>query len=104
MVVTHPAESLLAQPDMEREDHWTSFDDSVNAVSFGFVATAILISMFLLLAILEKLLRARSATQPPTSLQVMDVESGRGEYYDGKLEHPSPKVRTSSYLFCKFLI
>nr|GMD86401.1 uncharacterized protein LOC109171395 [Ipomoea batatas] len=31
-----------------KEEHWTHFDSSVNAVSFGFVATAILISMFLI--------------------------------------------------------
>lgn len=32
--------------------HWSNFDSSVNAVSFGFVATAILISVFLVMAIL----------------------------------------------------
>ncbi|GER36483.1 cell division protein FtsW homolog, partial [Striga asiatica] len=34
-----------APPYIPREDHWTHFDNSVNAVSFGFVATAILISI-----------------------------------------------------------
>ncbi|OWM78631.1 uncharacterized protein LOC116195931 [Punica granatum] len=91
VVVPQPAESFLAPPDLEREEHWTSFDDSVNAVSFGFVATAILISMFLLMAIFEKFLRARSATQPPAGRTLMDIESGRREY-TGKLDHPSPKA------------
>ncbi|KAL5060919.1 hypothetical protein RYX36_032523 [Vicia faba] len=40
--------------DLHRDEHWTNFDSSVNAVSFGFVATAILISMFLVMAIFER--------------------------------------------------
>ncbi|KAL5060648.1 hypothetical protein RYX36_032252, partial [Vicia faba] len=43
--------------DLHRDEHWTNFDSSVNAVSFGFVATAILISMFLVMAIFERFLR-----------------------------------------------
>ncbi|XXG59784.1 hypothetical protein AAC387_Pa04g1804 [Persea americana] len=47
---------------MEREEErWRHFDNSVNAVSFGFVATAILISMFLVMAIFERFLRPRSS-------------------------------------------
>ncbi|WRX16236.1 hypothetical protein QQP08_008723 [Theobroma cacao] len=38
----------VAPLNLEREEHWRRFDNSVNAVSFGFVATAILISMFLM--------------------------------------------------------
>ncbi|GLJ16232.1 hypothetical protein SUGI_0272350 [Cryptomeria japonica] len=45
--------------DVDREAHWKHFDASVNAVSFGFVATAILISMFLVMAIFERFLRPR---------------------------------------------
>ncbi|XP_058082761.1 uncharacterized protein LOC131230770 [Magnolia sinica] len=46
---------------MQREEErWRHFDNSVNAVSFGFVATAILISMFLVMAIFERFLRPRS--------------------------------------------
>ncbi|KAF8007940.1 hypothetical protein BT93_K1817 [Corymbia citriodora subsp. variegata] len=51
----------------EREEQWTDFDDSVNAVSFGFVATAILISMFLLMAIFERFLRSRTGSSPSPS-------------------------------------
>ncbi|XP_051137289.1 uncharacterized protein LOC127255666 [Andrographis paniculata] len=36
---------------------WKDFGSSVNAISFGFVATAILISMFLIMAIFEHLFR-----------------------------------------------
>ncbi|KAL9229325.1 hypothetical protein vseg_004803 [Gypsophila vaccaria] len=44
----------------QAEDHraWKNFGaSSMNAISFGFVATAILISMFLIMAILEHLFR-----------------------------------------------
>ncbi|KAL0320297.1 UNVERIFIED_CONTAM: hypothetical protein Sradi_5291200 [Sesamum radiatum] len=73
---------------VDREDHWGSFDNSVNAVSFGFVATAILISMFLVMAIFERFLRPRS----------QDAAGGGGRNSAGgdanmrKLDDPSPKV------------
>lgn len=73
---------------VQREDQWRSFDNSVNAVSFGFVATAILISMFLVMAIFERFLRPRSP----------DAASGSGDGPDGgganirKLDYPSPKM------------
>ncbi|CAN1163180.1 hypothetical protein LINPERPRIM_LOCUS32525 [Linum perenne] len=37
----------------EREDHWKYFYNSVDTVSFGIVATAILISMLLGMAMFE---------------------------------------------------
>nr|GMC83838.1 uncharacterized protein LOC109158674 [Ipomoea batatas] len=49
-----------------KDDHWTHFDNSVNAVSFGFVATAILVSMFLVMAIFERLLRPTSPALTPS--------------------------------------
>ncbi|KAF5728936.1 hypothetical protein HS088_TW21G01091 [Tripterygium wilfordii] len=72
---------------VQRDEHWSNFDNSVSAVSFGFVATAILISMFLVMAIFERFLR-------PTS-----TAGGRGHGdlesqtdFNGKLGHPSPKM------------
>ncbi|CAM8887649.1 hypothetical protein QQ045_026554 [Rhodiola kirilowii] len=50
--------SVSPQINWQREDpHWRHFDNSVNAVSFGFVATAILISMFLVMAVFERFIR-----------------------------------------------
>ncbi|KAG5234915.1 alpha/beta-Hydrolases superfamily protein [Salix suchowensis] len=50
-----PTEAPLMN--VQREDQlWRHFDNTVNAVSFGFVATAILISMFLAMAIFERFL------------------------------------------------
>ncbi|KAK7263628.1 hypothetical protein RJT34_31221 [Clitoria ternatea] len=74
---------------LSTQRHWKHFDDdSVNAVSFGFVATAILISMFLLLAIFERFLRQRSAeTRGPTP---MDLEHQMD--FGTKLENLSPKM------------
>ncbi|KAG6680429.1 hypothetical protein I3842_13G042000 [Carya illinoinensis] len=51
---------------VQREEHWRHFDNSVNAVSFGFVATAILISMFLVMAIFERFLRPTSTALSPS--------------------------------------
>ncbi|KAI6672917.1 hypothetical protein NL676_000823 [Syzygium grande] len=71
-----------------RDGRWTHFDDSVNAVSFGLVATAVLISMFLLMAIFERFHRSRTSSSPPSqtpsdsspgrSTTRLDVESQMG--------------------------
>ncbi|KAK3433173.1 hypothetical protein EUGRSUZ_D00693 [Eucalyptus grandis] len=61
--------------------------DSVNAVSFGFVATAVLISMFLVMAIFEKFLRP--SPSPGGARRRSDL-APRG--LAGKLGHPSPKM------------
>lgn len=74
--------------DDEQQQHWSSnFDSSVNAVSFGFVATAILIFMFLLMAIFERFLRPSSPTLRRNRRAVDSPITSRG-----KLPHPSPKV------------
>ncbi|XP_013655258.2 uncharacterized protein LOC106360219 [Brassica napus] len=70
-------------------------DDSVNAVSFGFVATAILISMFLVMAIFEKLIRT-TTTNPDSSsgriLSGMDSRVGLSGSAASKLGYQSPKM------------
>jgi len=42
---------------VDEEGPWKSFGTSMSAISFGFVATAILISMFLIMAIFEHLFK-----------------------------------------------
>ena len=91
---------------LRREEPWKSrFDDSVNAVSFGFVATAILISMFLVMAIFERLIRTTTTTtttNPDSSsgrvLSGMDSRVG----FNGaasKLGYQSPKASTFTFGF-----
>lgn len=75
--------------DLEGEDHWRSFDSSVNAVSFGFVATAILISMFLVMAIFERFLRRRPSSAGSGRNSTDLVAQMRVQR---KLDYPSPEM------------
>ncbi|EPS70035.1 hypothetical protein M569_04729, partial [Genlisea aurea] len=85
-----PAASPLALKNggLDRGDHWRSPDNSIEAVSFGFVATAILISMFLVMAIFERFLQPRS----PLSVGSGGRNPNDGDGTAGKCEQPSPKV------------
>ncbi|URE49329.1 hypothetical protein MUK42_14306 [Musa troglodytarum] len=49
----------------DKEAAFKDLSSSMNALSFGFIATAILVSMFLVMAIFEHLLRSR-ASHPPS--------------------------------------
>ncbi|KAM7477571.1 hypothetical protein LguiA_025784 [Lonicera macranthoides] len=69
---------------VEREEHWRNFGNSVDSVSFGFVATAILISMFLVMALFERFYRPRSTESSGGGRNSRDVEAQ-------KLDYPSPK-------------
>ncbi|KAM1483730.1 hypothetical protein TB2_035001 [Malus domestica] len=91
---------IRAPLNMLREDHPSShpphspsFNSSVNAVSFGFVAIGILIFLFLVMAIFERFLRPIS---PDLLLSGRrgggDLEAQIG--FNGKLSHPSPKIST----------
>ncbi|XP_023001755.1 uncharacterized protein LOC111495798 [Cucurbita maxima] len=81
--------------DVQREDHWRHFDNSVDAVSFGFVATAILVSMFLLMAIFERFLRPTPTAFSHAGRRThLDPEAQMG--FAGKLGHPSPKMTVYS--------
>lgn len=76
---------------LQRDERLTHFDNSVNAVSFGFVATAILISMFIGMAIFEKFLRTTS-THSGDRRAISDVEAqSHVEGLNSKLGSNSPK-------------
>ncbi|MED6182407.1 hypothetical protein PIB30_028271 [Stylosanthes scabra] len=77
------------------QHYWSNFDSSVNAVSFGFVATAILISMFLLMAIFERFLRPSSSSSSSTTTTTTRNRPHLHHSHLGfnsKLTHPSPKM------------
>lgn len=84
---------ILAPLNGAREEQWRNLYNSVNAMSFGFVATAILISMFLVMAIFERLMSTRS-TQSRENTRT-DLEA-----HNGKLDYPSPKVCSLSRPLC----
>lgn len=87
--------------DVQKEDHWRHFDNSVDAVSFGFVATAILVSMFLLMAIFERFLRPTpTAFSHAGGRTHLDPEAQMG--FAGKLAHPSPKVSSPNLFLTSF--
>ncbi|KAL8107916.1 uncharacterized protein LOC141675285 [Apium graveolens] len=78
---------------LQRDDHWRHFGNTVNAVSCGFVATAILILMFLVMAIFERFLRPTSPEMSPSGDRShLDMVSQIGVH--GKLTHNSPKIPT----------
>ncbi|KAK7257459.1 hypothetical protein RIF29_31460 [Crotalaria pallida] len=73
---------IVAPFSTQRQEHWWT------AVSFGFVATAILISMFLLLAIFERFLIQRSTASRAQTMVDLEEQMDFG----GKLENPAPKM------------
>lgn len=79
-------------------DNWTHFDKSVNAVYFGFVATAILVFMFLVMAVFERFLAPNS--QPPVrSSGPRTRQANRDGEFTLKLDYPSPKVSLFTFFF-----
>lgn len=94
---------------MAGEDRWRDPDgsSSVSAVSFGFVATAILVSMFLFMALFEHFLRPRSVGGESAGGERSGRRRrmrlwGRSEGADleaNKLCFPSPEVSSFSSSF-----
>lgn len=70
------SESSPSQVGLETEAPWKSLGASINAISFGFVATAILISMFLIMAIFEHLFRPIHSFHPPEATTDISLEAG----------------------------
>ncbi|KAB5512797.1 hypothetical protein DKX38_029825 [Salix brachista] len=91
--VVSPPPTAVVPLNLERDGHWRHFDNSVNAVSFGFVATAILISMFLVMAIFERFLRPRSLSSSAGANGSSSSNDPEAQVvFHGKLDFPSPKM------------
>lgn len=98
-----PTVSLSPPINWQREDpHWRHLDNSVNAVSFGFVATAILIFMFLVMAVFERFIRP----PPPSPTFIPSGSASRNHQRDARgvldwklnVAPPSPKVRKFTFV------
>ncbi|CAK9147339.1 unnamed protein product [Ilex paraguariensis] len=64
-IYTNSDPNSPSQTGVDREPPWKNFGTSMNAISFGFVATALLISMFLIMAIFEHLFRPNASFSSP---------------------------------------
>ncbi|KAL3515722.1 hypothetical protein ACH5RR_022624 [Cinchona calisaya] len=71
---------------------WKNFGTSMNALSFGFVATAILISMFLIMAIFEHLFKPNESFSSPQDGSNRTLQSTQMQ----KLRDPH-RVSTTAY-------
>ncbi|CAH2038443.1 unnamed protein product, partial [Thlaspi arvense] len=79
--------SIYSTRDGESEGPWRS-STSMNAISFGLVATAILISMFLIMAIFEHLFRPENSTfDSPHRIRQRQSQSRDGSTQFQKLAH-----------------
>ncbi|XP_076906757.1 uncharacterized protein LOC143562987 [Bidens hawaiensis] len=69
---------------------WKNFGTSMNAISFGFVATAVLIAMFLIMAIFEHLFRPNASFPLPQHGTHRSPEDSRPMH---KLVNSEPRVQ-----------
>ncbi|XP_027113258.2 uncharacterized protein LOC113775758 [Coffea eugenioides] len=81
-----------SQTEVNQEGPWKNFGTSMNALSFGFVATAILISMFLIMAIFEHLFKPSESFSSPQGGSSRTLRSTQMQ----KLQDPQ-RVSTISY-------
>ncbi|PKU82007.1 uncharacterized protein LOC110097584 [Dendrobium catenatum] len=79
----------------DKEASWKDLGSSMNAISFGFVATAILISMFLIMAIFEHLIRPRQSLEQSQNESQVSFGVNRQQYQlqsNGKLVNSKSEV------------
>nr|KJB16203.1 hypothetical protein B456_002G217300 [Gossypium raimondii]KJB16204.1 hypothetical protein B456_002G217300 [Gossypium raimondii] len=83
-----------SQPVLDKETPLKNLGTSMNAISFGFVATAILISMFVIMAIFEHLFQPNPAFSSPS--QDGAVGSGAAEKLGNPQSHSFKNKGTSN--------
>ncbi|XP_042463018.1 uncharacterized protein LOC122046400 [Zingiber officinale] len=79
--------STPSEPAYSRDGSWRDLGTSMSAISFGLAATAILISMFLVMAIFEHVIKPRASFLRPRS----SAPGGASE-----TEQPPPNSKTVS--------
>nr|XP_043626735.1 uncharacterized protein LOC122598200 [Erigeron canadensis] len=89
----HSSPQIGADGGGDGEGPWKNFGTSMNAISFGFVATAVLISMFLIMAIFEHLFRPNASF--PLPQQAPNDHSPHGSRAMHKLVDPQPRAQTT---------
>ncbi|KAF3618872.1 hypothetical protein P3S67_019298 [Capsicum chacoense] len=70
------SEPSPSQTQVNREGQWKNYGTSMDAISFGFVATAILISMFLIMALFEHLFKPSTPFSSPRGSRHSSMELG----------------------------
>lgn len=102
--------STPSEPAYSKDGSWRDLGTSMSAISFGLAATAILISMFLVMAIFEHVIKPRASFLRPRSRSPGASETGQqpprgGEtisiekLQNSKTVSSSDPVRLGSWLF-----
>lgn len=98
-IYTTSSDPTPAHTGVDREAPWKSFGTSMNAISFGFVATAILISMFLIMAIFEHLFKPSPSFSSPEDMANGSLESGTFQKLGNSQNVSSHRISTLVFLF-----
>ncbi|CAL9114394.1 unnamed protein product [Musa textilis] len=82
-----------------RDGSWKDLGTSMSAISFGLAATAILISMFLVMAIFEHLIKPRASllSSRHSATESLEMSQQHAQVHLQKFQHPAPSA-------AKFLI
>ncbi|CAN4110735.1 unnamed protein product [Withania somnifera] len=92
------SEPSSSQTQVNREGQWKNFRTSMDAIYFGFVATAILLSMFLIMAIFEHLFKPSPPFSSPPRSRHNSLELGPIQ------KHATSQIYYIQGLNCFFLV
>lgn len=100
-VYAGPHSSTLPPGELDTEAPWKSLGASINAISFGFVATAILVAMFLIMAIFEHLFRPTTPSPSSSSeehhVAEVSLEAGQSQKLVSQDQHMVTTSNASDY-------
>lgn len=101
---SEPSPSQAAEV-VDRGGSWKSFGTSMSAVSFGFLATAILMCLFLIMAIFEHLFSTTRSFSSPDDHTDRNLESGTRLKLVSFTHCPcfSSRYMNKNFRFCKLV-